>query len=101
MTTTPVDRIDFGAGRLFVSDTRLALGALNYARYETLRRVFGVSREEANLLTFVLALGGTDAATRRAAGSPRDAHAVCGRSASAATAPRAALSARRHRHRSR
>src|SRR5512133_3798435 len=66
MTTTPVDRIDFGAGRLFVSDTRLALGALNYARYETLRRVFGVSREEANLLTFLLALGGTDAGLRGA-----------------------------------
>jgi hypothetical protein len=66
MTTTPADRVDFGAGRLFVSDARLAFGALNYARYETLRRVFGVSREEANLLTFVLAVGGTDAGLRGA-----------------------------------
>lgn len=55
---------DFGAGRLALADARLALGALNYARYETLRRVFGVSREDANLLTFVLALGGMDVGLR-------------------------------------
>jgi hypothetical protein len=32
----------------------MALAAANHARYGTLRRVFGVEREQANLLTFVL-----------------------------------------------
>jgi hypothetical protein len=64
MAATPADRTDFGAGRLVLSDARLALGVLNYARYETLRRVFGVSREDANLLTFVLLLGGADLGLR-------------------------------------
>jgi hypothetical protein len=47
---------DFGGGRLFLADSRLALGALNYCRYQGLKRVFGVQREQANLLTFVLLL---------------------------------------------
>jgi hypothetical protein len=50
----PNRRSDFGAGRLFLADSRLALGALNYGRYQALNRVFGVQREQANLLTFVL-----------------------------------------------
>ena len=50
----PNRRSDFGAGRLFLSDSRLALGALNYGRYQALNRVFGVQREQANLLTFVV-----------------------------------------------
>ena len=45
---------DFGAGRLFLADSRLALGALNYCRHQGLKRVFGVQREQANLLTFVV-----------------------------------------------
>jgi hypothetical protein len=45
------------AGRVFLSDSRLAFAVLNQARYLSLSRVFGVSREQANLLTFVLALG--------------------------------------------
>ena len=57
-------RAKFGAGRLLVSDSRLTLGALNYARHQALHRVFGVSRAEANLLTFVLALGAVDPAAR-------------------------------------
>lgn len=46
----------FGAGRLFLADSRLALGLLNQSRYWVLARVFGASREDANLLTFVLGL---------------------------------------------
>jgi hypothetical protein len=45
-----------GAGRAFLSDVRLTLAVLNGARYPLLRRGFGVPREQANLLTFVLAL---------------------------------------------
>ena len=71
---------DFGKGRLFLADSRLALLVLNYARLAAMRRVFGVSREQANLLTFVLALGaaqGTYTAARRVIRSPlrvRDEH---------------------------
>jgi hypothetical protein len=53
----PNRRSDFGGGRLFLADSRLALGALNYCRYQGLNRVFGVQREQANLLTFVLLAG--------------------------------------------
>jgi hypothetical protein len=49
------------AERAFVSDVRLVLAVLNQARYPLLRRVFGVSRDQANLLTFVLALSVTSA----------------------------------------
>jgi hypothetical protein len=45
------------AERAFFYDVRLVLAVLNQARYPLLRRVFGVSRDQANLLTFVLALG--------------------------------------------
>jgi hypothetical protein len=44
----------FGAGRLFLADARLAYGAANYARHRALHRVFGVDRENANLLTAVV-----------------------------------------------
>jgi len=50
----PDRQSDFRAGRLFLADSRLALGALNYGRYQALNRVFGVPRKQANLLTFVL-----------------------------------------------
>jgi hypothetical protein len=49
-------RPGFGAGRLFLADSRLAFGAANYARHQALNRSFGVQREQANLLTFVLLL---------------------------------------------
>lgn len=55
-------RSEFGAGELFLADSRLAFVALNEARYRVLRRVFGVSRAQANLLTFVLALNASHAA---------------------------------------
>ena len=72
----------FGAGRAFLGDSRLALWTLNEARYLTLKRVFGASREEANLLTFVLALtaaNGAYAAGHRArAALPSGADAAMG-----------------------
>lgn len=62
-----------GAAQVFVGDMRLAVTALNQGRYVALHRAFGVSREEANLLTFVLALGaanGAYATTRRVMHAP-------------------------------
>ena len=53
---------DFGAGRLFLADSRLALAVLNYGRHRALNRVFGTSREEANALTFILMMLAADAA---------------------------------------
>jgi hypothetical protein len=47
---------------VFASDARLGLALLNEARYLALRRAFGISRSQANLLTFVLALSGVHAA---------------------------------------
>jgi hypothetical protein len=52
----------FGTGRLFLADSRLLLMVLNEARHRGLHRAFGTSREQANLLTFVLALAAADAA---------------------------------------
>jgi hypothetical protein len=49
------------AGRTFLADARIALTALNWTRYRVLSRMFGVSREQANLLTFVLALNAANA----------------------------------------
>ena len=53
---------DVGSGQLFLNDSRLALTVLNQVRYLALNRIFGVPREQANLLTFVIALGAADAA---------------------------------------
>jgi hypothetical protein len=50
----------FGTGKLFISDSRLALAVLNQLRYQALSRVFGTSREQANVLTLVLLLGAAD-----------------------------------------
>jgi hypothetical protein len=61
------------AARVFLGDTRLAVTALNEGRHYALNRAFGVSREQANLLTFVLALGAADGAyatTRRVLHGP-------------------------------
>jgi hypothetical protein len=62
-----------GAGQVFLGDVRLAGAALNQGRYLALNRAFGVSRAEAKLLTFVLALAAADAAfvaTRRVVHGP-------------------------------
>ena len=56
-TTAP-----FGTPQLFLTDSRLVLTVLNHLRYQALNRVFGVSREQANALTFVLLLGAADSA---------------------------------------
>jgi hypothetical protein len=64
---------EFGTGRLFLADSRLALGVLNQLRYQTMERWFGVSREHANLVTFVVVVGAADAAyetTRRIMRAP-------------------------------
>jgi hypothetical protein len=61
----------FGTSRLFVTDSRLVLAVLNHVRYQALNRVFGVSRDQANMLTVVVLLGaanGTYEAARRISG---------------------------------
>ena len=44
------------AERAFLYDVRLVLAVLNEARYPLMRRVFGVSRDQVNLLTLVVGL---------------------------------------------
>jgi hypothetical protein len=61
----------FGAGQLALADSRLALAVLNHLRYQALNKAFGTSREQANVLTAVVALGAVDIvyeAGRRVAG---------------------------------
>jgi hypothetical protein len=57
---------DPGAARVFASDVRLAAAVLNQLRMLALKRAFGVSRAEANALTFVLAVTAADASLRTA-----------------------------------
>lgn len=52
----------FLAPRVFLSDSRVVLAVLNHLRYQALNRVFGTSREQANVLTVVLLLGAADSA---------------------------------------
>ena len=62
---------EFGTVQLAYTDSRLALSVLNHLRYQALNRVFGTSREQANVLTVVLLLGaadGTYEAARRISG---------------------------------
>jgi hypothetical protein len=56
----------FGTPQLFLTDSRLAFTVLNHLRYQALNRVFGTSREQANLLTVVLLLGAADRASATA-----------------------------------
>ena len=51
----------FGAGRLFLADTRIALIWLNWMRHWALQRVFGLSRAHSNALTVVVVLTAADA----------------------------------------
>jgi hypothetical protein len=53
---------EFGTGRLFLADSRMALALLNSARSALLRSRFGMSREQANIVTVVGALVAADAA---------------------------------------
>jgi hypothetical protein len=41
----------FGKSELFLTDSRLILGVLDHVRYQALNRAFGVSREQANVVT--------------------------------------------------
>jgi hypothetical protein len=50
------------AMRAFGSDAAMALAVINEARYLVLRRYFGISREQANVLTAVVVFAGADAA---------------------------------------
>jgi hypothetical protein len=62
---------EFGTPQLFRSDSRLAFAVLNHLRYQALNRVFGISRDQANVLTVVLLLSaadGTYEAVRRVSG---------------------------------
>lgn len=66
MNATSVPASDAGATtasaeRAFLSDARVVLALLNWARYPVVSRIFGVSRAQVNLLTFVLALSATTA----------------------------------------
>jgi hypothetical protein len=61
----------FGTSKLFLTDVRLALGVTNQLRHQALHRVFGTSREQANVLTAILLLSaaeGTYEAARRIGG---------------------------------
>jgi hypothetical protein len=62
MNATAPAQPEFGTGRLFLADSRMALAVLNHVRYQVLERSFGVSREQANVLTFVLVASAADAA---------------------------------------
>jgi hypothetical protein len=57
----------FGTAQLFLTDSRLVGGVLNSARYVFLRRAFGISREQANIVTFM----GTLVAAEMAYGAAR------------------------------
>ena len=52
----------FGTSQLFLSDSRLALVVLNHLRHQALHRMFGTSRDQANVVTAVLLLGAADGA---------------------------------------
>jgi hypothetical protein len=52
----------FGTSQLFLTDSRLVLAVLSHLRYQALNRAFGVSREQANVVTAILLLGAADGA---------------------------------------
>jgi hypothetical protein len=53
---------ELSAARVFGSDVVMTLTLINEARYLALQRCFGISRQQANLLTAALALTSADAA---------------------------------------
>jgi hypothetical protein len=75
---------EFGGARLLVSDTRVAFMLVNEARYRTVDRLFGVTREQSNLLTLIalgmLARAAHDQAVRvfKGPGGPTRADAAMG-----------------------
>ncbi len=56
---------EFGGGRLLVSDVRTTFLVMNYARLRAIARLFGVSEDQANLLTLVAAMSLAQAAQAR------------------------------------
>jgi hypothetical protein len=62
MASTSGPPSGFSALDLALSDARLAFNVVNHVRYEALERAFGVSREQANVLTFVLLVSAGDIA---------------------------------------
>ena len=52
----------FGTTHLFLADSRLAFGVLNHLRHQALHRMFGMSREQENVLTVVVLLTAADTA---------------------------------------
>ncbi|HEY6692397.1 MAG TPA: hypothetical protein VI006_06070 [Solirubrobacteraceae bacterium] len=62
MTRGPEPSAGFGTAQLLHADSRLALAVLNHLRYRALNRVFGMSRDQVNLLTVVLLLSAADGA---------------------------------------
>jgi hypothetical protein len=73
LANAPAPEIAFGSGRLFLADSRMAFALLNYGRQRVVQRVFGVTPEQVNILSVVLALSVAQAAfegTRRVAGAP-------------------------------
>src|ERR1700727_2320917 len=63
MTSGPVEE---SGGRLLASDIGVIYLLLNEARYRTLARLFGVSREQAHLATLVFVAALAEAARARA-----------------------------------
>jgi hypothetical protein len=64
------------AARVFFYDARMVLALANHARYLALNRLFGVSRDQANLLTGVFLIGSAEATyatAKRAFHSPIEA----------------------------
>jgi hypothetical protein len=64
---------EFGTAGLFLADSRMAFALLNSVRYAVLRSAFGMSREQANVVTVVGGLVAADAAyevARRVVRSP-------------------------------
>jgi hypothetical protein len=55
-TAPPWELPESGGGRVLRTDVRVALLLLNDARYRTMGRVFGLSREQADLATLVLSV---------------------------------------------
>ena len=65
--------------RLLLTDVRLTLMFLNHARYRSMERAFGVSRDQANLATFIAVVGLSEALQaqgRKAAGAAKPPSAI-------------------------
>lgn len=56
---------EFGGGRLLLSDLRVAFLLMNDARHRTVARLFGVSPDQANLVTLIAVMMLAEAAHRK------------------------------------